>query len=139
MVDKDVILAKVSAIQKYLKKIAELTKLNPDSLDDEIIEDVFVLNLQRAVQACIDIAGHIVAGEGLGVPSSVMENFIKLEEKKIIKPELSKRLQAMVGFRNIAINEYERIDKNILKAILLNHLKDLEDFYTEVIKYFNLS
>lgn len=138
MVDKDVIFAKVSAIQKYLKRIQEVTKLNPDSLDDEITEDVFVLNLQRAVQSCIDIAGHIVASMGLGVPNSVKENFIKLEESKIIQPELSKKLQAMVGFRNIAIHEYEKIDKAILKSILVKNLRDIEEFYTAVIKHFNL-
>lgn len=138
MVDKDVIFAKVSAIQKYLKRIQEVTKLNPDSLDDEIIEDVFVLNLQRAVQSCIDIAGHIVASMGLGVPNSIKENFIKLEESKIIQPELSKKLQAMVGFRNIAIHEYEKIDKAILKSILVKNLRDIEEFYTAVIKHFNL-
>lgn len=138
MVDKDVIFAKVSSIQKYLKRIQEVTKLNPDSLDDEIIEDVFVLNLQRAVQSCIDIAGHIVASMGLGVPNSIEENFIKLEETKIIQPELAKKLQAMVGFRNIAIHEYEKIDKAILKSILVKNLRDIEEFYTAVIKHFNL-
>lgn len=138
MVDKDVIFAKVSAIQKYLKRIQEVTKLNPDSLDDQIIEDVFVLNLQRAVQSCIDIAGHIVASMGLGVPNSIKENFIKLEESRIIQPELSKKLQAMVGFRNIAIHEYEKIDKAILKSILVKNLRDIEEFYIAVIEHFNL-
>lgn len=45
-------------------------------------------------------------------------------------------MQAMVGFRNIAIHDYQSIDVEILKSILVKHLKDLEDFYTAILKHF---
>jgi hypothetical protein len=50
MVDKDVVLAKSAAIQKCLKRIIEVTGLDPGQLDDQDIQDIFVLNLQRAIQ-----------------------------------------------------------------------------------------
>jgi uncharacterized protein YutE (UPF0331/DUF86 family) len=37
-----------------------------------------------------------------------------------------------VGFRNIAVHDYERLDRNVLKAILRDRLGDLETFVQAV-------
>jgi uncharacterized protein YutE (UPF0331/DUF86 family) len=63
-----------------------------------------------------------------GLPDSLKAHFRILIEQRVIDPELGSRLQAMVGFRNIAVHEYERLDRDILKAILAKHLGDLEAF-----------
>jgi len=139
MPDKDVVLAKTASIQKCLRRIKEVTGLNPESLDEINKQDIFVLNLQRAVQSTIDLAAHIIASEGLGVPDTIRDNFLRLEQAGIIGRDLSKRMQAMVGFRNIAIHDYQAINIDILKTILGKHLKDLEEFYTEILLHFNFS
>jgi len=139
MPDKDVVLAKTASIQKCLRRIKEVTGLNPDSLGEINKQDIFVLNLQRAVQSTIDLAAHIIASEGLGVPDTIRDNFLRLEQAGIIGRDLSKRMQAMVGFRNIAIHDYQAINIDILKTILGKHLKDLEKFYTEILLHFNFS
>lgn len=138
VIDKDIILSKVTSVQKYLRRMKEVTGLNPDSLDNIDIEDIFVLNLQRAIQVTIDIATHVVAQEGLGVPESLKDNFSKLERKKIISKELSAKMQSMVGFRNLTFHEYNRIDKEVLKSIFKKNLKDTEDFYVLFLKYYKL-
>jgi len=137
MPDKDVVFAKTASIQKCLRRIKEVTGLNPDSLDEINKQDIFVLNLQRAVQSTIDLAAHVIASEGLGVPDTIRDNFLRLEQAGIIGRDLSKRMQAMVGFRNIAIHDYQAINTEILKTILSKHLKDLEEFYTEILLHFN--
>ncbi len=139
MPDKDVVLAKTASIQKCLRRIKEVTGLNPESLDEINKQDIFVLNLQRAVQSTIDLAAHIIASEGLGVPDTIRDNFLILEQAGIIGRDLSKRMQSMVGFRNIAIHDYQAINIEILKTILGKHLKDLEEFYTEILLHFNFS
>ncbi len=138
MPDRDVVLAKVAAIQNCLRRIKEVTDLNPDRLDEPDAQDIFVLNLQRAIQSGIDLATHIVASEGLGMSDTVRGNFGLLERAKIIPKMLSKRMQSMVGFRNIAIHDYQTLDTNILKSILSKNLKDLEQFYTTVLTHFNI-
>lgn len=138
MPDKDIILAKVAIIQKCLKRIQATTNLIPDSLDDINNEDIFVLNLQRAVQAAIDLATHIVASEGLGLSETIKENFTLLKNAHIINQEIMQKMEAMTGFRNIAIYDYQAINKNILKSILSMHLKDLEDYYTSILIHFNI-
>jgi uncharacterized protein YutE (UPF0331/DUF86 family) len=135
MPDKDVVMAKVAIIQRCLKRIQETTDLDPESLDNIDKQDIFVLNLQRAVQAVIDLATHIVASEGLGLPDTIKDNFNLLYEGKIIHSELAKRMEGMVGFRNIAVHNYESLNEEILKSILGKHLADLEEFYATVLDY----
>lgn len=139
MPDKDVVLAKVAAIQRCLKRIKETTRLDPNSIDDIDKQDIFILNLQRAVQAAIDLATHIVASEGLGLPDTIKDNFKFLKNAGIINEELTLRMESMVGFRNIAIHDYQTIDRDILKSILSNNLKDIEDFYTTVLLHFKVA
>jgi uncharacterized protein YutE (UPF0331/DUF86 family) len=139
MLDKDIVLAKTAAIQRCLKRINDVTGLKPESLHDQDVQDIFVLNLQRAIQSAIDLSTHIIAAENLGLPDTIKENFELLEKAKIIGRELSKRMQSMVGFRNIAIHEYQSLETKVLEAILIKHLKDLEEFYASVISHFRLS
>ena len=44
----------------------------------------------------------------------------------------------MVGFRNIAVHEYQALDLEVLKSILKNNLKDVEDFYAALISHFGV-
>lgn len=138
MVDQDIILEKVNNIQNCLKRIHEKTHGDPAFLEDFDIQDIFVLNLQRAIQATIDLAAHIIKDEGLGLPGELKENFILLEKAKIINKKLSEKMQNMVGFRNIAIHDYSRINIDILKAILAKHILDFEEFYKIVLKKYQI-
>ena len=139
MPDKDVVLAKVAIIQRCLKRITEITNLDPESIDNLDKQDIFILNLQRAVQATIDLATHVIASEGLGLSDTIKDNFTLLEKAKIISPEIRQKMVSMTGFRNIAIHDYRAIDINILKSILTNNLKDLEEFYTTILIYFKFA
>jgi uncharacterized protein YutE (UPF0331/DUF86 family) len=135
MPDRDVVLAKVATIHKCLDRIREVTDLDPEKLEDIDKQDIFVLNLQRAVQACIDLASHAVAAEALGLPEKVRDNFSILREKGVVDPELASKMEKMTGFRNIAVHNYQALDLDILKSILLNNLKDLEDFSSALLHY----
>lgn len=139
MVDRDVVFAKISSVQRCLKRIKDVTQLKAKTLDDLDTQEIVILNLQRAIQASIDLAAHIVADEGLGVPQELRENFDMLSRQGVITEKLAKKLRKMVGFRNIAVHEYETIDIDILKSILRNNLKDIEEFYLKVIQHYQLS
>ena len=139
MPDRDILLSKADAIRRALRRIRNVTGLKPESLDNINAQDIFVLNLQRAVQSAIDLAGHIVASENLGLPDTIKGHFLLLEAAKITDGNLSQRMQAMAGFRNIAIHEYQALDVGILKSILSEHLKDLEDFYSAVLRHFRIA
>jgi uncharacterized protein YutE (UPF0331/DUF86 family) len=133
MVDYDVLIEKVNSIQNCLKRIHDTAGNHPHSLDDLNVQDIVVLNLQIAVQHSIDIAMHIASEEKLGIPQYLKDVFRILKENKYLKPELALKMEKMVGFRNIAVHDYQAINHNILKNIVEHHLTDIEDFYTQIL------
>ncbi len=138
MVDRDIIFAKISAIQRCLKRIDDVTKGDPEAIENLDVEEIVILNLQRAIQSSVDLAAHIVADEAWGMPRELRENFDLLSKNRLLSEDLTKRLRKMVGFRNIAVHEYETISTEILKSILRHHLKDLEEFYMNVLQFYDL-
>ncbi|MCI0414398.1 DUF86 domain-containing protein [bacterium] len=136
MVDGDILLSKADAIQRALKRIKGVTGLDPNALDNQDKQDIFLLNLQRAIQSTIDLASHVVASENLGLPDTVKGYFVLLESAGILNKNLAERMRAMTGFRNIAINEYEALNLQIVKSILVKHLSDLEEFYLTILKHY---
>ena len=138
MVDRDIVFEKINNIQNCLTRIKDVTKFNPSSLENLDVQDIFALNLQRAVQSTIDLAAHVVASEGLGLPNNLKENFIFLEKAKIVSNDHSKKMIRMVGFRNIAVHEYQQIDVDLLKSILMNNLKEIEEFYVALLRHYGL-
>ena len=128
MENKSVILNKFETIEKCINRINEEYQNNPENLDDYRKMDMIVLNLQRACEAVLDLAVYIVSTRKLGLPQTKREAFILLEENNIIDSKISKNMQGMVGFRNIAVHDYKEIDEEILKDVIENHLNDLLDF-----------
>jgi uncharacterized protein YutE (UPF0331/DUF86 family) len=62
-------------------------------------QDSIILNIQRACEASIDLAMHVVAERRLGLPQTSRV----IEAEGIIPSALARKMQAMVGFRNIAV------------------------------------
>ncbi|HPK07274.1 MAG TPA: DUF86 domain-containing protein [Aminivibrio sp.] len=137
MHDKDIILAKVASIQRCLSRIKEVTSLDPGSLENIDIQDIFLLNLQRGIQAALDLAAHVVASEGLGLPERARDTFSLLKAAGILGGETASRMEKMTGFRNIAVHDYQSLNPDILKSILAYRLKDLEDFYSALLRHFS--
>ena len=138
MVERDVITAKVAAIDRCLQRIAETRAGRSAVLLPIEVEDIIVLNLQRAVQAAIDLATHVVATEGYALPDSVAAFFSVLEERGVVDAPLADRLRRMVGFRNIAIHDYRALDPRIVQAIVTGHLDDLRAFAARVVDRFGV-
>jgi uncharacterized protein YutE (UPF0331/DUF86 family) len=129
----DVVLQKVANVRACLRRIRDKTRLDPGSLQDIDVQDIVVLNLQRAVQSTIDLAAHVVASEGLGLPQTCRETFELLGRAGVTDPPLTRALGAMCGFRNVAIHDYAALDLAILQAILTLHLADLERFCARIL------
>lgn len=134
MENKAVILNKFETIEKSINRINEEYECNFNNLKDYRKMDMIVLNLQRACEAVLDLAMYVVSTRKLGLPQNKREAFILLEENKIIDSAMSKNMQGMVGFRNIAVHDYKEIDKGILKDVIENHLTDLLDFARLLLK-----
>ena len=86
------------------------------------------MNLERAVQLCVDIASHILSDAGGLVPDTMAGTFQALATQGILDEALGAKLKKSVGFRNIAIHQYQDINHKILFAVITEHLQDFKDF-----------
>lgn len=128
----DIILNKTATIERCVHRIEEVYDNNPKNLTDFTKQDSIILNIQRACEASIDLAMHIVSERKIGIPKASREAFKLLEEAHIISSDLAKTLMNIVGFRNIAVHDYQALELGILQSILEKHVKDFNDF-TKVI------
>lgn len=134
MIEKDVVFGKVNRIQNCLQRIHKTVSGDLSRLDLFDVQDIVTLNLQRAVQLTIDLAAHVVRARSFGMPQTLKDNFQLLFANQLIDKSLKEKMERMVGFRNVAVHDYETINPEILKSIVKDHLKDLEEFYTVIIK-----
>ncbi|ARF18683.1 type VII toxin-antitoxin system HepT family RNase toxin [Sporosarcina ureae] len=128
----DVILNKVTTIERCVNRVHEVYDQSVDNLKDFTKQDSIILNIQRACEASIDLAMHIVSEKKLGVPKASRDAFKMLQEATIIDESLASTLMNMVGFRNIAVHDYQSIDLEILEAIVEKHINDFKD-YTKIV------
>ncbi|MBP6218627.1 MAG: DUF86 domain-containing protein [Oligoflexales bacterium] len=127
MTKDDVLINKMATIQRCIKRVKE----EYDGFELEFRshytkQDSIVLNLQRLCETSIDLASYIVRKKKLGIPQSSRDVFSLLESAQIIDKDLCSHLQAMVGFRNIAIHEYRKLDLDIVESVIKNRLADFE-------------
>ena len=131
MIDK-IILKKIDYIKKCISRIVE--EFDKNFRTNLAKQDSVVLNLKRISQATIDIATHIVRVKKLGIPKTSKEIFSLLENFDYISKETSSNMQKMIGFRNIAVYDYQNLSIDIVVSIVENHLDDFIDFSNEVLK-----
>lgn len=125
----EVLLGKAGIIERCLKRIAEEYVGHETELETNFTrQDALVLNLQRACEASIDAAMHLVRIHRLGIPTESRQAFDMLIKAGRLDAGLGRSLMAMVGFRNIAVHAYQEIDIDILRRILVERVGDLAAF-----------
>ncbi|WKN40633.1 type VII toxin-antitoxin system HepT family RNase toxin [Tunicatimonas pelagia] len=108
----DVIVNKAATVERCIRHIQE--DYDTEFRTNFTKQDAVILNLERACQACIDIASHVVKSRKLGVPQISRELFTLLAERQIIPVSLAENLQGMVSFRNIAVHDYAVLNLDIV-------------------------
>mgnify|MGYP001949249323 CR=1 FL=1 len=131
---KDVIYNKMEIIERCIKRVNEVYEGNPENLKDYTKQDSIVLNIQRAIEATIDMAMHIISIKKLGIPKNSRDAFEVLQHHGIINKESLGRLKNMIGFRNIAVHNYQKLNLEILEQIIENNLKDFNEFIYSINK-----
>jgi uncharacterized protein YutE (UPF0331/DUF86 family) len=122
----DVLINKAAAIERCVARAREEYAANPDGFDtDHTRQDAAVLNIQRACEAALDMGQHLIRRERMGVPQSARDVFSLLARANWIPAELADKLKRMVGFRNIAVHDYQALQLPITVSIIRN---DLDDF-----------
>lgn len=134
----EIILNKKLTIERSIKQVRSFYKnCDKESFDtDYKTQDAISMNIQRSCEAAIDLANHVIKSNKLGLPANSRESFEILHSEEIIDDELLRSMKAAVGFRNILVHNYEKIEISILQNIIENHLDDLLEFSAIIIGHF---
>jgi len=136
LVDKAVILRKISELELYQKQIREFSDITlQDYKADWKTQRIVERTLQIMIETCADIANHIVSDRGMRSPTSYTDTFKVLFENNIIDSELFTIMEKMAKFRNIVVHQYEEVDAEIVIFILKKHLGDFERFKEAILAY----
>ena len=134
----DIVLNKKESIERCVKQVRTYYGLPGDLPfeEDYLKQDAIALNLQRACEQCIDLANHTIRVRKLGLPNESKDSFWLLAENHIIPKDLAGRLQGMIGFRNVLVHEYQRLDIRLMIDVIENRLDDLLLFVDCIVKEF---
>lgn len=87
-----------------------------------------------AIEACVDVAQHLCSSYGWGPPRDNGDALLLLGRHGVLSDSLASRLRQAVGFRNVLVHDYARVDDAVVTA-RLEDLDDLRDFVAAVTDY----
>lgn len=127
--DREVVEQKLESLRHCLRRIEAKCPADAQTLANDVdLQDIVVLNLSRAVQVCVDIGAHLISGMEVPPPDTMGQTFDLLAQSGVLTAALASSLKKAVGFRNIAVQNYEAIDWHIVHSIAKNHLADFSEF-----------
>jgi uncharacterized protein YutE (UPF0331/DUF86 family) len=134
--DRELVLRKIALVREHLARVArrrpgELSVLRAD-VD---LQDALVLSLLVALQESIDIAFHIAADEGWGIPASNAEAFEILSRQGLFAHDVAIALGATARLRNRIVHGYASVDLERVWEELPAGLALLETFTVAVVTW----
>ncbi|HQV09037.1 MAG TPA: DUF86 domain-containing protein [Thauera sp.] len=133
MVD-DLLLNKAATIERCVARARqEDAAAGEHFATDFTRQDAAVLNVQRACEAALDIGHHIVRRERLGLPQSARDVFDMLSAAGWVELALADAMKRMVGFRNIAVHDYQELLLPITVSVITEHLDEFLRFTAAIL------
>jgi uncharacterized protein YutE (UPF0331/DUF86 family) len=133
--DREVIELKLESLRRCLQRLQDKCPASPEILAADLdLQDIIALNLSRAVQISVDIGTHLITGMDAPAPGTMGQTFDILAKEGFLNNEVATNLKKAVGFRNIAVHNYERINWLIVHSIVKYHLTDFVQFANLVTK-----
>lgn len=116
-----------------MKILSGYKSISADKIEaDATLKGAVERYLYLVVQSTIDLAEAVISFNDFRKPLTYRESFDILCEEKVITPALNKKMLAMTGFRNIIAHDYETVDFGITYDVLIEGVKDIEDFVKAV-------
>jgi uncharacterized protein YutE (UPF0331/DUF86 family) len=127
--DREVVEQKLETLRRCLQRIQSKCPADAELLAADLdLQDIVSLNLSRAVQLCVDIGAHLIAGMDTSAPDTMGQTFDILAKNGLLPEDLARSLKKAVGFRNIAIHNYDAVNWHIVHSIAQTHLNDFSEF-----------
>ncbi len=131
----DVLINKAATIERCVARAREEYARDPATFATDVTrQDAAILNIQRACEAALDMGQHLIRRERLGVPQSARDVFALLARSGWIDTNLADSLKRMVGFRNIAVHDYQALQLPITVRIIVQHLDEFLHYSQTILR-----
>lgn len=125
MINPEIINTRLEEIEENLKLLEELKSIPKNKFcSDPRLFKLAERCLEINIQALLDIAHHIIAGNSWPRPKDNNETISIIANHEVIPKDFAEKILPMAGLRNILVHEYIKIDP----AIIYEHIQNLEDF-----------
>lgn len=130
MVDEAIVARRVLALNEALLHLSSRAAgCTADGLrGDPMLRAAVERWIQTGVEACIDLAYHVIAARGWTPPDSARDAFLSLAAHGVVPAELAARLGRSVGMRNVLVHEYTAVDLDAVALAVQHGLSDLRQF-----------
>lgn len=131
----DVLINKAATIERCVARAREEYQRDPATFASDFSrQDAAILNVQRACEAALDMGQYLIRRDRLGVPQSARDVFALLAQANWIDAPLADSLKRMVGFRNIAVHDYQSLQLPIVVSVITQHLDDFLRYSEAILK-----
>lgn len=136
--NKILLKSKLHSIVNCLERIKSKEPITKEKLIQDLdAQDVISINLERAVQQVVDIAVHIISEKNLSLPKTMADSVVALHNLGIIDETSMKNLISAIGFRNLAVHQYDKLDWAIVSDICNHKISVFKDFVRAIDAYIN--
>lgn len=126
---------KIASLSRCIERIEHKRPSSLLELEQDLdVQDIISINLERAVQQCVDAAMIVLSNLGADTPATMGEAFDELVKRQIISHELGARMNQAVGFRNLLVHAYRKIDWQIVWDIITKNLDDFRQFAAKILR-----
>lgn len=134
--NRRLVLQKLESLARCVERILSQGAITQEILERDFdIQDIVVLNIERAIQNCVDIGNHILVDCATCGARSMADTFLLLEKIGVLPQKVARSMVSAVGFRNIAVHQYEKLSMAVVSAIINNNLDDFKAFASAIYKY----
>ncbi len=132
----DVLINKAATIERCVARARQEFDHDPTTFETNFSrQDAAVMNIQRACEAALDMGNHVIRRDRLGLPQSARDVFEILAQAKWIDQTLADSLKRMVGFRNIAVHDYQKLLLPITVKVITEHLIEFLQYSEQMLKH----
>lgn len=134
-VDKNLVEGKIDIVQRNLEFLNDYKYMDEEEFIDSF-KDIQAVkySLLESIEACIDIASHMISADNLERPESYAEMLEILAKIEVIDKKLAEKLADMARFRNILVHGYAKIDNLKVLEVVKEDLEDIEEFIGQILK-----
>jgi len=134
--DIERIIDKMDDLEKCLR---ELDEYLPEGVEEYLRNGMRRRACERTFQlACenlLDICNMVISDEGLGMPRDSGDTVRKLASHNMISESLALRLEELIGFRNLLVHQYGKVDDSRAHKHLYGESGDFYEFLEEIERF----